>query len=124
MERSCWQRKKVKLMSEGHVRVRSWEEFKRLVGEKKPGSIVYVLEQNGFSPNKELSVLRLIMLYDKRYYILIDSPRSQAQTLRETGIPLHKDKDGISNLDDCEVKSFLEKQFEKENLKVYSFWTA
>ena len=45
-------------------------------------------------------------------------------TLRETGIPLHKDKNGILNLDEDEVKAFLKKQFEKENLEVFSFWTT
>jgi hypothetical protein len=107
-------------MSEGHVRTRSWEEFKCLVTEKKPGSIVFILEQNGFSPNKELSTLKLIMLHDKRYYIFYDFPKGEA--LRETQIPLHKDKNGIPNLDEDEVKAFLKKQF--QNLEVYSFWTA
>jgi len=107
-------------MSDGHVRLRSWEEFKRLVREKNPRSIVFILEQNGFSPNKELSTLKLIMLHDKRYYIFYDFPKGEA--LRETGILLHKDKNGILNLDDDEVKAFLKKQF--ENLEVYSFWTA
>ncbi len=109
-------------MSEGHLRVRSWEEFKRLVSEKKPSSIVFILEQNGFSPNKELTTLRLIMLHDKRYYIFLDFPKGE--TLRETGIPLHKDKNGIPNLEEDEVKAFLKKQFEKEQLEVFSFWTA
>ena len=109
-------------MSDSQVRVRSWEEFKRLVSEKKPGSIVYVLEQNGFSPAKELSTLRVIMLYDKRYYIFLDFPRGE--TLRETGIPLHKDKKGNLNLDEDEVKEILKKQFDKEKLDVYSFWTT
>jgi hypothetical protein len=109
-------------MDEGHVRVRSWEEFKRLVSEKKPSSIVYILEQNGFSPNKELTSLRIIMLHDKRYYIFLDFPTGEA--LRETGIPLHKDKKGIFNLDEDEVKAILKKQFEKEKLEVYSFWTT
>jgi hypothetical protein len=109
-------------MSEGHVRVKNWEEFKRLVIEKKPGSIVYILEQNGFSPNKELTTLRIIMLHDKRYYIFLDFPKGEK--LRETGIPLHKDKNGILNLDEDEVKVILKKQFEKEKLEVYSFWTA
>jgi len=108
-------------MDEGHVRVRNWEEFKRLVSEKKPGSIVFILEQSGFSPNKELTSLKLIMLHDRRYYILIDSPKGDA--LRQLGIPFHKDKNGIPNLDEDEVKSFLEKQFEKDKVKVYSFWT-
>lgn len=109
-------------MNEGHVRIGSWEEFKRLVSEKKHSSIVFILEQNGFSPNKELTTLRLIVLHDKRYYIFLDFPKGEA--LKETGIPLHKDRNGIPNLDEDEVKVFLEKQFKKENLKIYSFWTA
>jgi hypothetical protein len=108
------------MMSEGHVRIRSWEEFKRLVNEKKPGSIVFILEQNGFSPNKELTTLKLIMLHDKRYYMFYDFPKGDA--LRETGIPFHKDKNGIPNLDEDEVKAFLKKQF--TNLEIYSFWTV
>ncbi len=107
-------------MSEGHVRLRKWEEFKSLVNEKKPGSIVFILEQNGFSPNKELSTLKLIMLHDKRYYMFYDFPKGN--NLRETAIPLHKDKKGIPNLDEDEVKAFLKEQF--KNLEVYSFWTT
>ena len=109
-------------MSEGHVRIRSWDEFKRQVYEKKPGSIVYILEQNGFSPNKELTTLRIIMLHNKRYYIFLDFPKGER--LRETGIPLHKDKKGILNLDEDEVKVILKKQFEKEKIDVFSFWTT
>ena len=109
-------------MNEGHVRTRSWEEFKSLVKEKKPKSIVFILEQNGFSPNKELTTLRLIMLHDQRYYIFLDFPKGE--TLRETKIPLHRDKNGILNLDEDEVKAILKKQFEKEKIEVYSFWTA
>ena len=109
-------------MSEGNVRIRSWEEFKRLVSEKKPASLVYVLEQNALSPNKELTSLRIIMLHDKRYYIFLDFPKGDK--LRETGIPLHRDKKGIFNLDEDEVKVILKKQFEKEKLEVFSFWTT
>jgi len=108
-------------MGEGHVRVKSWVEFKRLVREKKPGSIVFILEQNGFSPNKELTSLRLIMLHDRRYFIFLDFPKGNA--LREMGLPFHKDKNGIPNLDEDEVKAFLEKEFEKLGLEVFSFWT-
>ena len=108
-------------MSEGHVRIRSWEEFKRQVSEKKPHSIVYVLEQNGLSPNRELTTLRIIMFHDQRYYIFLDFPKGDK--LRETGIPLHKDKKGIFNSDEDEVKVILKKQFEKEKIDVFSFWT-
>jgi hypothetical protein len=109
-------------MTEGNIRVRKWEEFKRLVSEKKPGSIVFILEQNGFSPTKELTTLKIIMLHDKRYYIFLDFPKGE--TLRETKIPLHKDKNGIFNLDEDEVKAILKKQFEKDKLEVFSFWTT
>ncbi len=108
-------------MAEGHLRVKSWEEFKSLVRQKKPSSIVFILEQNGFSPNKELTSLKLIMLHDKRYYIFLDFPKGDA--LRETKIPFHKDAKGIPNLDEDEVKAFLRKEFEKDKIDVFSFWT-
>jgi hypothetical protein len=108
-------------MTDGNIRVKSWEEFKNLVREKKPGSIVFILEQSGFSPNKELTTLRLIMLHDQRYYIFLDFPKGE--TLRETGIPLHKDKNGIYNLNEDEVKAFLKEQFKEEKIDVFSFWT-
>ena len=92
-------------LTEDYVHIRNWEEFKQTVTEKKPGSIVFILEQNGFSKNKELSTLKIIMLHDKRYYIFYDFPKGDV--LRETKIPLHKDKKGISNLDEAEVKTYL-----------------
>jgi hypothetical protein len=109
-------------MSEGHVRVRSWEEFKRLVAEKKPQSIVFVLEQNALSPNKELTTLRIILMHDKRYYIFLDFPKGRF--LRETGIPLRQDKNGLWNLDEDEVRAILKKEFEKDKVDVFSFWTT
>ena len=105
--------------NDGHVRIRDWEEYKRLVSEKKPRSITFILEQNGLSPNRELSTLRIIMLHDRRYYMFFDFPKDGV--LRETGIPLHKDKKGILNLDEDEVKAILKKQFEKENWKFSHF---
>jgi hypothetical protein len=107
---------------EGHVRIRTFQEFKRLVAEKKPGSIVFILEQNGFTTDKEVTILRLIMLHDKRYYIFIDAPKGDA--LRETGIPLQKDKRGTRFLDQEEVKRYLQAEFEGKNLEIYSFWTT
>jgi hypothetical protein len=106
----------------GHIRVRSWQEFKRLVSEKKPGSIVYILEQSGFTADKEVTILRLIMLHQQRYYIFIDTPKGDA--LRETAIPLRKDKNGTRFLDDDEVKAYLRDQFKDEKLEIYSFWTT
>jgi len=113
-------KQQVTKLIEDYIHIRNWQEFKKTVTEKKPGSIVFILEQNGFSKNKELSTLKIIMLHDKRYYIFYDFPKGDS--LRETKIPLHKDKNGISNLDEAEVKAYLKDQF--ENLEVYSFWTT
>ena len=44
--------------------------------------------------------------------------------LNETCIPLRKGKNGTLNLDDDEVTVFLKKQFEKDNVEVFSFWTT
>ena len=107
-------------LTEDNIHIRSWETFKNTVKEKNPKSIVFILEQNGFSKNKELSTLKVIMLHDKRYYIFYDFPKGDM--LRETSIPMHKDKNGIPNLDEAEVKEYLKEQF--PNLEVYSFWTT
>jgi hypothetical protein len=110
----------VKKLTEDNIHIRNWTTFKSIVKEKNPKSIVFILEQNGFSKNKELSTLKIIMLHDKRYYIFYDFPKGDA--LRETAIPLHKDKNGIPNLDEAEVKACLKEQF--PNLEIYSFWTT
>jgi hypothetical protein len=52
--------------SSGHIRVRSWEEFKAW-SSRKASSLVYVMEQNGLHPTKETTILRLIMLSDQEY---------------------------------------------------------
>ncbi len=109
-------------MNDGHVRIRDWREFKRLVSEKKPKSIVFILEQNALSPNKELTTLRIILMDRARYYIFLDFPKGQF--LRETGIPLCKGKNDLWNLNEDEVKAILKKQFEKDNLEIFSFWTT
>jgi hypothetical protein len=109
-------------MSDGHVRIRDWEEFKNLVSKKKPKSVVFILEQNALSPNKELTTLRIILMHESRYYIFLDFPKDHF--MRETKIPLRKDKNGLYNLDEDEVKNILKKEFEKDKVEVFSFWTT
>ena len=58
------------------VRVRKWTEFKSLVTELKPDSIVYSIDQNGVSRIKELTALRLILLARGGYYVYIDFPKT------------------------------------------------
>ena len=61
------------------------------------------------------------MLHDHRYYIFFDF--AKGDVLKETGIPLRSDK-GVLNLDEDEVKAILKKEFEKDKIEVYSFWTT
>ncbi len=103
------------------IRVRSWQEFKRLAISLKPDSVIYNVEQNGFSPDKELTCLRLIMPTQEVYYIFLDFPREDR--LRETGISIRKDRKGNRYLGDKEIIDFLKNQLERNDLTVCSYWT-
>jgi len=108
-------------LGEGFVKIRSWEEFKRLAFELKPDSIVYNIEQSGLSPIKELTSLRLIMPCAKAYYVFLDFPRGEE--LRETHIPLCKDKKGNRYIEEKDVKDFLKNQLNREDITICSYWT-
>jgi len=103
------------------VRIKSWEEFKRLAAELKPDSIVYNIEQSGLSPARELTCLRLIMPCTKAYYVFLDFPG--VDELRETRIPFRLDKKGNRYIEDKDVKDFLKNQLNREDLTICSCWT-
>lgn len=107
-------------LSERLVRVKTWEEFKRLVVELKPNSLVYIIEQNGLTPNREMTVLRLLLPAKNAYYVYLDFPKGSA--LRETAIPIREDK-GNRHLEDDDIKQFLKKEF-GERMPVFSYWTT
>jgi hypothetical protein len=102
------------------VRVRTWEEFKRLAVELKPSSVVYSIDQNAMSKTKELTCLRLILPAPNAYYVYVDFPKGNA--LRDTGIRLHEGKEGRF-IEDQDVIDFLKKEL-GEGLAVFSYWTA
>lgn len=104
-------------MSDRLVRVSKWSEFKRLVLELKPDSIVYNIEQTGISKDHEFTSLRLI-IPSKNYYVYVDFPKRDA--LRETGIPIQRDKTGTRCIEDQDIRAFLKEQF--GSLPVYSYW--
>jgi hypothetical protein len=107
-------------LSEKLVRVRKWEEFKRLAIEMKPNSIVYNIEQNGLSETRELICLRLILPGQNAYYVFLDFPKGNA--LRETGIPIRENKRNRF-LEDQDIVQFIKKELGRENLTVCSYWT-
>ncbi len=106
-------------MSRGVVKIKSWEEFKRLATELKPRAIVYNIEQS--VPARELTSLRLILPGQGVQYVFLDFPKGE--TLRETGISLRKDEKGNIYLEDEDVISFVKKQLNREELIVCSYWT-
>ena len=105
-------------MSDRLVRVSKWEEFKRLVNELKPDSIVYNIEQTGISKTREFTSLRLI-IPSKNYYVYVDFPKGDA--LRETKIPIHEDATETRCIEDDDIRAFLKKEL-GEKLHVYSYW--
>lgn len=105
------------------VRVRKWTEFKRLVMELKPDSIVYSIDQHAMSKTKELTALRLILLARGGYYVYLDFPKGKENVLRETGIQIHEDKNGNRCLEDEDVIRFIKREL-GENLAVFSFWST
>ncbi|MEM4713491.1 MAG: hypothetical protein QXQ61_02960 [Candidatus Bathyarchaeia archaeon] len=107
---------------EGVVKIRSWAEFKRLAESLNTKAVVYNIEQNGLSPNRELTNLRLILPAGPAYYVLIDSPRGE-EKLKETDIPLRKDAKGNHYLEEEDVIKFLKEQFKREDLIICSYWT-
>jgi hypothetical protein len=100
------------------IRVKNWQEFKHLAINLKPDSVVYSIEQHGLSPERELTCLRLIMPTQEVYYIFLDLPREDR--LRETGIPIRKDRKGNRYIEDEEIVDFLKTQLEREDLTVCS----
>ncbi|MGB9854066.1 MAG: hypothetical protein ACPLRY_04580 [Candidatus Bathyarchaeales archaeon] len=106
---------------EGVVKIRSWAEFKRLAESFKPNAIVYNIEQNGLSPNRELTNLRLILPSGPAYYVFIDFPKGEA--LKETGIPIRRDTKGNRYLEEEDVIKFLKDQFKRNDLTLCSYWT-
>jgi hypothetical protein len=104
------------------VRVKTWQEFKRLASELKPDAVVYSIDQNGMSENKEPTCLRLILPSSAGYYVYVDFPKGNQ--LRETSIPIREDKNGNRCLEDQDIKQFIKKELGGEQLKVFSFWTT
>jgi hypothetical protein len=111
---------RVVMLSERLIRVKTYAEFKKLVNELKPNSLVYIIEQNGLTQKREMTVLRLLLPAQNAYYVYLDFPRGNA--LRETAIPVRDDK-GNRHLEDDDIKRFLQKEL-GEKMPIFSYWTT
>jgi len=102
-----------------NVRVKTWEEFKRLAIEKEPKSIVFIIAQS--IPARNLTALKLILPDEGAQYIFTDC--AKGNKLRKTGIPIHTDRKGNRFIEDDDVRSFLKTQLQREDLQIFSYWT-
>jgi len=107
-------------LAERQFRVKTFEEFKRLVADLKPTSLVYIIEQNGLTPTREMTVLRLLLPAKNAYYIYLDFPKDNA--LRETAIPIRESR-GSRHIEDDDIKDCLKREF-GEKMPVFSYWTT
>jgi len=101
------------------VRVKSWEEFKKLIVKHKPERIAYNIEQG--VPAKHLTSLRLILPIRGTQYVFIDN--AVGDRLRRTGIPLYRDSLGNLYIKDEDVKNFVRSESKIKNLKLHSYWS-
>ncbi len=103
-----------------NVRIKTWEEFKRLAITEKPKNIVYVIAQS--IPARNLTALKLILPSEGTQYIFTDC--AKGNKLRETGIPIHTDEKGNRFIEDDDVKTFLTSQLQNAHLQIFSYWTT
>ena len=103
-----------------NFRVKRWEEFKSLAIENKPTSIVYIIAQS--IPTRDLTSLKLLLPIGDTQYIFVDTAKDDR--LRRTKIPIRTDKSGTRFLEDRDIKKFLKTQLQREDLQIFSYWTA
>ncbi len=101
------------------VRVRSWEDFKRLVMKHGADTIAYNIEQG--VPARNLTSLRLILPIRGVQYVFIDS--ASGESLRKTGIRLHRDDLGNFYIKDEDVINFVKSELKIRDLKAHSYWS-
>ena len=103
-----------------NFRVKTWEEFKSLAIENNPSSIVYIIAQS--IPSCDFTSLKLLLSIGDTQYIFVDTARDGK--LRRTQIPIRTDKSGTRFLEDDDIIKFLKTQLQREDLQIFSYWTA
>ena len=101
------------------VRVKSWEDFKKLILKHDVETIAYNIEQG--VPARNLTSLRLILPVKGIQYVFIDT--AAGERLRKTGIKLHRDDLGNRYIRDEEVISFVKSELKRNNSKLHSYWS-
>lgn len=106
-------------MSARIVRIKTWEEFKQSAIKHNSQSFVYGIEQAALSPQKDLTVLRLMMPTSEGLFLLLDF--SDGNMLRQTGIPVRVGRFGNRFIEDDDVMDFLKKQLKREDVSICAY---
>ncbi|HIE14911.1 TPA: hypothetical protein EYP70_06525 [Candidatus Bathyarchaeota archaeon] len=102
------------------IKVKSWDEFKRLIIKHKPASIAYNIEQG--IPAKNLTSVRFILPTRYAQFVFIDT--AIHNQLRKMKIPLSKDKSGNIYIKDEDLIKFIRSQVKIKNLRLHPYWSA
>ncbi|MEM2130199.1 MAG: hypothetical protein QXI71_05825 [Candidatus Bathyarchaeia archaeon] len=102
------------------IRVKTWEEFKRLIIEHKPKSLAYNIARE--APSKNFTCLRLILPTTGKQYVFVDN--ASGNHLRKTGIKLNVDESETLFIKDEDVVEFVRTQVNRKDLNFYSYWTT
>ena len=101
------------------IRVKSWEEFKKITLKRKAKRIIYIIARG--IPASNLTSLKLILPLEGVQYIFVDSAKDDK--LRQTGIPIHNGLKGSRFLKDEDIKKFFKTQLPSRDLQIFSYWT-
>lgn len=101
------------------IKVKTWDEFKKLIIEHNPKSLSYNIARE--APSKNFTCLRLILPTTGKQYVFMDN--ASGDHLRKTGIKLNADESGTLYIKDEDVTEFVRTQVNRKNLEFHSYWT-
>jgi hypothetical protein len=96
------------------VRVKKWEDFKKLAILHHPRSIVYNMQRAPLS--KPPVGLRLMFPHGEKQYVFIDF--AAGKKLKQTEIPVVKHPNGEEYVRDEDVKQFIIKELGRNDLLI------
>ncbi|MFA5364924.1 MAG: hypothetical protein WC325_07075 [Candidatus Bathyarchaeia archaeon] len=102
------------------VRLKSWQEFKKVATETNAKTVLYVIAQS--IPNKNYTGLKLIVPTENSQYIFTDT--ANGDQMRRTKIPVHTGVKGNRFITDEDIKRFLRTEIQNKELQIFSYWTA
>jgi len=96
------------------IRIKTWDEFKKLAITLHPKSLVYNLQRASLL--KPPICLRLMFASEQDQYVFIDF--AAGATLRQTKIPIVKPESREEYIEDENIKQFITKELGRNDLLI------